>query len=92
MGALLAVKVKISSKSCPRCPPKPNLEVRSIDLSDRNDPNHLLAGSTPREISDLASSMPVWVEDDDAECIADCDERVERPMDDEAEVRHEDIV
>ena len=74
------------------CPLNPQSEVSSINRSDRNDPNQLLAGSSPRTISDPASSLPVWIEDEDAECIADCDERAELPLGGEFEVRPEDIM
>ena len=71
--ALLQNQKKFSNKSCPLIRHE---EIRKSSLTSSH-PIQLQADSSPREISNLASSMPVWIEDEDADCIADCDERDE---------------
>ena len=67
---LLANQKRISNKSCPR--------IWHVEQNERNSSSiqeQLHEGSLPCDISDLDSSMPVWIEDEDADCIANCDER-----------------
>ena len=67
---LLAIQKKKSNKSCP---PICHEEINKRSNTS-SQPNQLHEASSPCDISDLASSMPVWIEDEEADCIVDCDE------------------
>ena len=88
IDALLPNRSKCSNKSCP---PIHREEIRKSSAASSH-PVQLHADSSLREISEFASSMPVWIEDEDADCIADCDEREELLANDRAPLVHSEEI